>query len=277
MKPNVKVLASLFALLVAAQAHAMRWYSPSTGRWFSRDPIGERGGNHLYGFCRNYPIGLVDILGLDALGDSLIDGPKKIVALDKTYPVRQTTTSSYKGAGTVCGWASGGKLSIPPGKYTISVGVYPTGESADKDDSSVSVQVGTAKFTKTVTVVRPVLLTRTFLKKVYASAGPIASLRLDFDLTVTDQFDDPLPEGITVGETINIVKSKYAKTTGLITGSSATDSSGTVGDHHIESWKWWGGFADIVQTVVVGNWQAVINESMYSNGNWTGDMESNFH
>lgn len=41
MNPNLKVLVGLFAFLFATQANAMRWYSPSTGRWLSRDPLGD--------------------------------------------------------------------------------------------------------------------------------------------------------------------------------------------------------------------------------------------
>jgi RHS repeat-associated protein len=40
-----------------------RYYSPSTGRWLSRDPIGERGGRDLYAFVRNDPISFVDPFG----------------------------------------------------------------------------------------------------------------------------------------------------------------------------------------------------------------------
>jgi hypothetical protein len=39
------------------------FYNPSTGRWLSRDPIGERGGRNLYGFVRNGPINYWDNLG----------------------------------------------------------------------------------------------------------------------------------------------------------------------------------------------------------------------
>ncbi len=56
MKTNLKILTGLFALLVATQAHATRWYSPSTGGWFSRDPIEEAGGLNLYGFLDNDPV-----------------------------------------------------------------------------------------------------------------------------------------------------------------------------------------------------------------------------
>jgi RHS repeat-associated protein len=42
-----------------------RYYNPSTGRWLSRDPIGEKGGLNLYAFVRNDPIGKTDSLGQD--------------------------------------------------------------------------------------------------------------------------------------------------------------------------------------------------------------------
>ena len=42
-----------------------RAYDPVTGRWLSRDPIGEAGGINLYGYVGNDPIGLVDPLGLE--------------------------------------------------------------------------------------------------------------------------------------------------------------------------------------------------------------------
>jgi len=57
-------VAALAALLVVTEAHAMRWYSPNTGRWLSRDPIGERGGMNLYAFVGNNPVGRIDYLGL---------------------------------------------------------------------------------------------------------------------------------------------------------------------------------------------------------------------
>jgi len=43
-----------------------RYYNPSTGRWLSRDPIGEEGNMGLYGFVGNQPINLVDVLGLQS-------------------------------------------------------------------------------------------------------------------------------------------------------------------------------------------------------------------
>jgi RHS repeat-associated protein len=44
--------------------YGYRYYSPSLGRWISRDPIGEKGGRNLYGFIANNAVN-----GWDPLGD----------------------------------------------------------------------------------------------------------------------------------------------------------------------------------------------------------------
>jgi hypothetical protein len=43
--------------------YGYRYYDPLTGRWPSRDLIGERGGVNLYGFVQNITTGEIDILG----------------------------------------------------------------------------------------------------------------------------------------------------------------------------------------------------------------------
>jgi RHS repeat-associated protein len=49
---------------VGTPYYGYRWYDPLTGRWLSRDPIGERGGVNVYGFVRNEGIAMTDYLGL---------------------------------------------------------------------------------------------------------------------------------------------------------------------------------------------------------------------
>ena len=44
--------------------YAYRYYDPVTGRWPSRDPIGEMGGINLYGFVGNNAVNWLDLLGL---------------------------------------------------------------------------------------------------------------------------------------------------------------------------------------------------------------------
>ncbi len=46
--------------------YGYRYYSPSMGRWISRDPIEEEGGNNLHGFAQNDSVGRFDITGLIA-------------------------------------------------------------------------------------------------------------------------------------------------------------------------------------------------------------------
>jgi RHS repeat-associated protein len=43
--------------------YGYRHYDPVTGRWPSRDPIGETGGLNLYGFVRNSALDNIDTLG----------------------------------------------------------------------------------------------------------------------------------------------------------------------------------------------------------------------
>ena len=44
--------------------YGYRYYSPTIGRWLSRDPIGEKGGVNLYTAYKNDPVNSVDPLGL---------------------------------------------------------------------------------------------------------------------------------------------------------------------------------------------------------------------
>jgi RHS repeat-associated protein len=43
--------------------YGSRYYSPSLGRWISRDPIEEDGGKNLYAFVANSPVHSLDALG----------------------------------------------------------------------------------------------------------------------------------------------------------------------------------------------------------------------
>lgn len=45
-----------------------RYYDPSTGRFLSRDPIGEKGGANLYAFVDNNPVVYLDPFGLSGSG-----------------------------------------------------------------------------------------------------------------------------------------------------------------------------------------------------------------
>ena len=44
-----------------------RWYSPTIGRWLSKDPLGISGGINLYEFCASNPVNFIDPDGLDVV------------------------------------------------------------------------------------------------------------------------------------------------------------------------------------------------------------------
>jgi|HubBroStandDraft_1064217.scaffolds.fasta_scaffold110149_3 RHS repeat-associated protein len=43
-----------------------RAFDSDTGRWLSRDPVAEKGGIDLYGYCLNSPVNLIDPRGLSS-------------------------------------------------------------------------------------------------------------------------------------------------------------------------------------------------------------------
>ena len=47
--------------------YGYRYYSPELGRWMTRDPIEEDGGDNLYAFCGNNGVGKVDPFGLSCI------------------------------------------------------------------------------------------------------------------------------------------------------------------------------------------------------------------
>jgi len=51
-----------------------RYYNPSSGKWLTRDPLGESAGRQLYNFVWNSSPNLVDRLGLDPMGNP-VSGP----------------------------------------------------------------------------------------------------------------------------------------------------------------------------------------------------------
>ena len=56
------VLALIVWLFLPQSAHC--FYNATTGRWLSRDPIGEQAGGNLTTFVRNSPVSAIDGLGL---------------------------------------------------------------------------------------------------------------------------------------------------------------------------------------------------------------------
>jgi RHS repeat-associated protein len=69
--------------------YGYRYYDSKIGRWISRDPIGENGGQNLYAFVKNDPINKIDIYGLSVDEDGVRSGRYKYTCncgwLDKSH------------------------------------------------------------------------------------------------------------------------------------------------------------------------------------------------
>ena len=64
MKTNRIVMLGLAALAPLLVSKVQAYYNPTTGRWLTRDPVGEQGGHALYAQTRNASNIAVDPLGL---------------------------------------------------------------------------------------------------------------------------------------------------------------------------------------------------------------------
>jgi RHS repeat-associated protein len=69
--------------------YGYRYYSPTAGRWLSRDPIGVEGGANLYGFVGNDPVGGIDALGLFLWFDDKVE-------FQPTAPVTPAEIAKFK-------------------------------------------------------------------------------------------------------------------------------------------------------------------------------------
>jgi RHS repeat-associated protein len=108
--------------------YGYRYYNPSTGRWISRDPIGEKGGYNLYVFTDGDPINYLDVLGLNAL-QYTSDG--------------EWYVNGYAGTYTFTGSASG--------KRTSSVAYFMQNASVVLSDNGICDSGGTRSSSSFVT------------------------------------------------------------------------------------------------------------------------------
>ena len=106
--------------------YAYRYYDPETGRWPSRDPIGERGGVNLYGLVGNDGVNYVDYLGL-------APGTKENGEVENTRGKNQKpTTITAKKCTAVILVGHGGadasqahKFVLPECSYGAFIGCHP--------------------------------------------------------------------------------------------------------------------------------------------------------
>ena len=115
--------------------YGYRYYDPQTGRWPSRDPIGERGGMNLYGFVGNDAVNRWDYLGLIRRAYITSDGMSKAVG-DKAKPysdvLAKEMIAEAKKAGVPSKCPSSPKpgdkvvVDFPKKTDSVPVNMYPT-------------------------------------------------------------------------------------------------------------------------------------------------------
>jgi RHS repeat-associated protein len=103
--------------LFAVQYYGLRYYSPSLGRFLNRDPIEEKGGLNLYGFCGNNGVNRWDYLGMDPPNES------------HTYAWVSTVGSGVGsvitiGIGAVLVVGSGGLAGVALGALVLANGTF---------------------------------------------------------------------------------------------------------------------------------------------------------
>jgi hypothetical protein len=103
-----------------------RWYDPLTGRWPSREPLGENGDSNLYTFISNLPNCDYDILGLcSGSRKALLDAACKAKkASEKTGKEWCAAICCKDGKYTRTKWNKGTELSCmipscPPGEIKV--------------------------------------------------------------------------------------------------------------------------------------------------------------
>ena len=86
-----------------------RYYAPELGRYLQPDPIGLRGGPHLYGYVVSNPLRYTDPRGLDNVGcdeiPPLLQTPGLLqccAAHDYCYDVHHCPSSSWVDPGSSC-------------------------------------------------------------------------------------------------------------------------------------------------------------------------------
>jgi RHS repeat-associated protein len=65
--------------------YGLRYYSPGSGKFINRDPIGEAGGLNLYGFVGNNPVNRVDVLGMADADEQAYINDHDLLELQSRY------------------------------------------------------------------------------------------------------------------------------------------------------------------------------------------------
>ena len=102
-----------------------RAYNPLTGRWLSRDPIGENGGLNVYGYVGNDPLGSVDPLGL--LVNVTLDKSSGVITVQDNNTRQSVSAYGFTGSHNPSAfdpepWK---EIPLPNGTYWLTQNIGP--------------------------------------------------------------------------------------------------------------------------------------------------------
>jgi RHS repeat-associated protein len=126
--------------------YGYRYYAPETGRWLSRDPIGEKGGVNLYGMVGNDSVNSLDVLGLE----TGIANYSEIIRLKRNASIIHD--ASDKGLVSVTGYFDCGNDGFLAGQISLSPELTDDINLDIEGDQTVKVQASEKKETVTYTV-----------------------------------------------------------------------------------------------------------------------------
>lgn len=114
-------------------SYGFRFYSPSTGRWINRDPMGEGGGSNLYAFAADSPPNYVDSYGENALAlnpGNVAAGAGLLTGLGAFVGTITVPVWGPPAAAGAAGAAIGTTIGLPLGN-AIAEHYWPVGEEVE--------------------------------------------------------------------------------------------------------------------------------------------------
>jgi len=167
-----------FEASVVIREYGFRYYDPVTGRWPSRDNIGEEGGYNLYGFVANSVGNNYDILGERCNGGKC---PRRRGGGNSPPAISWSTGQSVQFSG--CAPIPGTLLFVClNGGWTITVGSCCDGD-VEKQYFSASIGVGVSVVVGTPPQVFNVSYTKPVANNIDTCPTPGGSVNLDFGIS----------------------------------------------------------------------------------------------
>ena len=102
--------------------YGYRYYTASTGRWLSRDPIQEQGGNNLYGFAVNSPVTAIDADGRLSFVAIAVGAAVITIAADVVITAWLNSMERSRNTGHVKLDISGNTITVKPCQIVVFIG-----------------------------------------------------------------------------------------------------------------------------------------------------------